>query len=209
MSGSNSPIGSPKSILRASSENENMSSVDKTNGTNYTATATVAFDEVARDIETGERVWPSTRSHAEYMESVIQRRGYTLIDVFRARAMEMDEKSQPSDENNNNAVAPGSEGQVWDVVLYKAESDEESESDEVSDSDEDFDSDEESFDDGGIEIVFDADPIDDEIEDEEMEVDIDDDSDIQEEGDDEGSEEETSNAGYAEKEKDREKRCNG
>ncbi|KAI2639810.1 hypothetical protein GGS26DRAFT_285726 [Hypomontagnella submonticulosa] len=71
----------PKSILKQRAQGDKMVPTAEYKET----TTTVAFDDVVRNLETGETEPLSTKSRSEYLSTVRQRVGASLIDMFRAR----------------------------------------------------------------------------------------------------------------------------
>ncbi|KAI0380987.1 hypothetical protein F5Y04DRAFT_289189 [Hypomontagnella monticulosa] len=80
-------LGRPKSILKQNSWDEKKTAppAATTTTADKETNMAVAFDAIARNLETGETVPQSTKSRTEYLEEVRRRRGANLIDIFRAK----------------------------------------------------------------------------------------------------------------------------
>ncbi|KAI1374947.1 hypothetical protein F4677DRAFT_148712 [Hypoxylon crocopeplum] len=129
----------PKGILKILGQTKMRPTMEKDR---KRTTAAVAFDDVVRDMETGERVLPSTRLRAEYVKAVEQRRGSSLIDLFRA--MEMGKYLHTA----TSSVKRNPEGEKWNLPSPETGEVELAEESEADD---------ESNDDGGFTIVFETD----------------------------------------------------
>ncbi|KAL7626657.1 hypothetical protein AAE478_003431 [Parahypoxylon ruwenzoriense] len=138
---------SPKSILKRRSDQDQGRMMSKRHRAHAANTdddddaveivaVVVTFDEVARDLETGEHVPKSERSHAEYMEEVARRKMWGMLQQIREQEKENKKSVAGGD------VAGGEESEYLDMVLFRRGGDNE---ENGEDSDEEYEeSDEES-----------------------------------------------------------------
>ncbi|KAI5864551.1 hypothetical protein GGS23DRAFT_452623 [Durotheca rogersii] len=139
-------VARPKSILKSQAEQghdcgQHESTLIKrrrpaSNGTRLIVT----FDEVARDLETGEHVPRSQRCRTDYVDSVARRRMWGLLDTFRQKERDNAARDQSGEFSVGDAgdATPDGGSSSWAMVLYQKDSDEDSEtgSDEEQESDE-------------------------------------------------------------------------